>query len=336
MSDVPLTELLESAAIARLKAELQAKDSLIRDQATALEHSRKIFARASVAARIGVWECSLPDETLHWTDVVYDLFDLPRGATLHRNQIVKCYPENTAKELQRRRTRAIEDRSGFEMDAEIITVQGNRRWIRITATVESEHGVPVRIFGMKQDITEQKILLDRTRYLADFDLLTGLANRSQFQMRLADLCKQDAGETPRGALLLIDLDGFKNINDSLGHPVGDECLKEVANRLLDLCHETEVVARIGGDEFAILLGSQFDQDAITGLAQQIVGSLSKPLEFFGQSPKLGASVGIALINDCAPSDVVKNADTALYAAKAAGRNTFQVFDSARTPDEKAA
>ena len=283
-----------------------------------------------------MWECSLPDETLHWTDVVYDIFDLPRGSNLHRNQIVECYAENTAKELQRRRKRAIEDRSGFEMDAEIITVQGNRRWIRITATVESENDVPVRIFGMKQDITEQKILLDRTRYLADFDLLTGLANRSQFQMRLADLCKLDAGQSPRGALLLIDLDGFKNINDSLGHPVGDECLKEVANRLLALCRETEVVARIGGDEFAILLGSQFGQDAITDLAQQIVGSVSKPLEFFGQSPKLGASVGIALIDDCTPSDVVKNADTALYAAKAAGRNTFQVFDPARTPNEKAA
>ena len=268
--------------------------------------------------------------------MVYDIFDLPRGSNLNRNQIVECYAENTAKELQRRRKRAIEDRSGFEMDAEIITVQGNRRWIRITATVESENDVPVRIFGMKQDITEQKILLDRTRYLADFDLLTGLANRSQFQMRLADLCKIDAGQSPRGALLLIDLDGFKIINDSLGHPVGDECLKEVANRLLALCHETEVVARIGGDEFAILLGSQFGQDAITDLARQIVGSVSKPLEFFGQSPKLGASVGIALIDDCVPSDVVKNADTALYAAKAAGRNTFQVFDPARTPNEKAA
>ena len=83
MSDVPL---LESAVIARLKAELQAKESIIRDQATALEHSRKIFARASVAARIGVWECSLPDETLHWTDVVYDIFDLPRGAKLDRTR----------------------------------------------------------------------------------------------------------------------------------------------------------------------------------------------------------------------------------------------------------
>ncbi|MDR6633999.1 diguanylate cyclase (GGDEF)-like protein [Phyllobacterium sp. 1468] len=333
MSDVPL---LESAIIARLKAELQAKECIIRDQATALEHSRKIFARASVAARIGVWECSLPDETLHWTDVVFDIFDLPRGSDLDRSQILECYAENTVKELQRRRKRAIEDRSGFEMDAEIITVQGNRRWIRITATVESENDVPVRIFGMKQDITEQKILLDRTRYLADFDLLTGLANRSQFQMRLADLCKIETGQSPRGALLLIDLDGFKIINDSLGHPVGDECLKEVANRLLALCHETEVVARIGGDEFAILLGPQFGQDAITDLARRIVGSVSRPLEFFGQSPKLGASVGIALIDDSVPSDVVKNADTALYAAKAAGRNTFQVFDPARTPDEKAA
>ncbi|MGH6861864.1 MAG: GGDEF domain-containing protein, partial [Phyllobacterium sp.] len=196
----------DSATIARLKAELQAKDCLIRQQTAALEHSRKIFARASIAARIGVWECSLPDETLYWTDVVYDIFDLPRGSPLDRDQTVKCYSEDAAKELHRRRTRAIEDRDGFEMDAEIITVKGNRRWLRITATVECENGVPIRIFGMKQDITEQKILLDRTRYLADFDLLTGLANRSQFQLKLASLCTNEADEGSYGALLLIDLD----------------------------------------------------------------------------------------------------------------------------------
>jgi diguanylate cyclase (GGDEF)-like protein len=324
-----ITRRRDGAAMARMRAELEAKESLVRDQAAALAHSRKIFDRSSAAAKIGVWECSLPNETLQWTDVVYDIFDLPRGSPLDRTQIVKCYSEDSAKELHMRRSRALDERSGFTMDAEIITAKGNRRWIRLTATVECEENVPVRIFGMKQDITEQKILLDRTRYLAEFDLMTGLANRTQFQSKLSVLCGCHAEGNRSGALLLIDLDGFKKVNDSLGHAVGDECLKEVAHRLRDVCREAEVVARIGGDEFAVLLGPHFDRGTIADLAREIVGALSQPIDHCGQLLKLGASVGIALIDACTPSDLFKMADTALYAAKAAGRNTFQIFEPSR-------
>ena len=224
-----------------------------------------------------------------------------------------------------RRSKALEERSGFSMDAEIVTPKGNRRWMRLTASVECEEGIPVRIFGMKQDITEQKILLDRTRYLAEFDTMTGLANRSQFQSRLSDLCKHQAGQDSAGALLLVDLDGFKRVNDSLGHAVGDEFLKEAAHRLREVCARAEIVARIGGDEFAVFLGSHFDRDAIVTLARQIVEALSRPIHYGGQSLKLGASIGIALTDTGTPSELFRKADAALYAAKAAGRNTFQIF-----------
>jgi diguanylate cyclase (GGDEF)-like protein len=312
------------ADMARMQSELEAKETLIREQAAALAHSRKIFNRSSAVAKIGVWECTLPEETLHWTDVVYDLFDLPRGSPLDRAQIVKCYSEASAKELHVRRSKAIDERGGFDMEAEIITAKGNRRWIRLTATVECAEDVPVRIFGMKQDITEQKILLERTRYLAEFDLMTGLANRSQFQSRLSYLCEREPNAS--GALMLIDLDGFKGVNDTLGHAVGDECLKEIAQRLKQVCRDVEVVARIGGDEFAVLLGPHSCQSAIADLAGQIVEAVSRPVEHCGQSIKLGASVGIALLDTCTPDELFKKADSALYAAKAAGRNTFQIFE----------
>ncbi|ATU93193.1 sensor domain-containing diguanylate cyclase [Phyllobacterium zundukense] len=317
----------DGATVARMRAELEAKESVIREQTAALAHSRKIFDRSSAAARIGVWECSLPDETLQWTDVVYDIFDLPRGSPLDRSQIVRYYSEDSVKELHMRRSKAIEERSGFSMDAEIITAKGIRRWMRLTATVECEEDVPVRIFGMKQDITEQKILLDRTRYMADFDLMTGLANRSQFQSKLSMLCESHAERNRSGALLLVDLDGFKKVNDTLGHAVGDECLKEIANRLKEVCRDAEVVARIGGDEFAVFLGSHFDRGATANFAREIVEALSKPIDHCGQSLKLGASVGVALVDACTPSELFKKADIALYAAKAAGRNTFQIFES---------
>ncbi len=319
----------DAATIARLKGELAAQAELIREQGVSLAHSRKIFDRASAAARIGVWECSLPDETLHWTDVVYDLFDLPRGTLPDRQRALACYPPASRKLLETMRGRAIEERSGFTLDCEITTFAGRSRWIRITATVECEDDVPVRIFGMKQDITEEKLLSDRMRYLAEFDVMTGLANRGQFQASLSQADK--AGQGRVGALLLIDLDGFKAVNDTFGHVVGDECLKEAAARLGAVCQGADLVARVGGDEFAVLLGPHLDRGAVSGLARGIIEAMAEPLSIRGQSLRLGASVGVAFVETEAMCDLFMKADTALYAAKAAGRNTFRIFKSDTRP-----
>ena len=312
--------------IACLKAQVAAQQAELERQAAKLAHSQKIFDRSSAAARIGVWECDLSDESLVWTDVVYDIFDLPRGETPDRGATLKCYPEESVRELHKRRTKAIEDRTGFTLDAEIISFKGIRRCIRITATVESVDGVAVRIFGMKQDITEEKILADRTRYLAEFDVLTGLANRGQFQSRLSlmDLSSPQRAK-PFGALLLIDLDEFKPVNDSLGHAAGDECLKQAAERIRDVCPGAELVARIGGDEFAVLLGTEARLAEASDAARAIIAQLNYPMEYRGHQLRIGASVGIALADDHTPSAQLNiMADAALYAAKKAGRNTFRI------------
>lgn len=315
----------DAARIAELEARLAAQATLIEEQAASLAHSQKVFDRSSAAARIGVWQCNLADQALEWTDVVYDIFDLPRGAALERPEIVKCYTPASAAELHVRRSKAIEERTGFCLDAEIVTAKGNRRWIRITACVECEGGVAVRIFGLKQDITEEKILADQTRYLAEFDVMTGLANRGQFQSKLAEWTARCAGHPAPGALLLLDLDGFKKINDTFGHVVGDECLKQVARRLEAACCGAELVSRIGGDEFAVLSGPDHDLPAISELARAIVERLGEPIDHRGTPLRLGASVGIALFEACTPSELLVRADTALYQAKAAGRNTFRIF-----------
>lgn len=314
--------------VAELKAKLEAQAALICEQAASLAHSQKIFDRASAAARIGVWQCNLADQALQWTDVVYDLFDLPRDAALDRAEIVKCYTPASAAELQAKRSKGIAERTGFGLDAEIVTAKGNRRWIRITASVECEDGIAVRIFGMKQDITEEKILADQTRYLAEFDVMTGLANRSRFQSKLADLTAGTAGQSALGALLLVDLDGFKQINDTFGHVAGDECLKEVARRLESACAGVDLVSRIGGDEFAVLVGPGLDLAAISELAREIIDKVGRAVDHGGRALKLGASIGIALHEDGTPSDLLVRADTALYSAKAAGRNTFRIFKAA--------
>lgn len=319
-----LSEPCEDAElIASLRAQLAEQAALIAEQQASLAHSQKIFDRSSKAARIGVWECRLADESLVWTDVVYDLFDQERGTPLDRAVTLQCYPEESLRALSKARSQAIEDRTGFSLETEIVTPRGNRRWIRITATVECVDDVPVRIFGMKQDITEEKIMADRNRYLAEFDVMTGLANRSLFQAKLAALSA--IGTTrPFGALLLIDLDEFKSVNDSCGHAAGDECLREAAERIGDICAGADLVARIGGDEFAVMLGTQHSFAEISQTAAAIVAQMERPVLFRGRSLQLGASVGVALVDDCTPTQLFAMADAALYAAKNAGRGTFRI------------
>ena len=311
--------------IARLQAELAEQARTIRELSTALDHTRQVFDRSAVAARIGVWECRLADERLRWTDVVYDIFDMPRGSDLNRNTTVALYTERSARELERLRSEAIRERSGFSMDAEIVTALGNRRWMRITATVECDGDVPVRLFGLKQDITEEKLLLERTRYLAEYDQMTGLANRSRFQARFAELGEGNDRSLLAG-LMIVDLDGFKEINDTHGHAAGDVCIVEMARRLAVTCEGADTICRIGGDEFVILLRSGTDRAHAAGMARMIIDVLGAPVDHLGLSMRSGASIGIAFVGeDMQGHRLYTCADEALYAAKAAGRNTFRFY-----------
>ncbi|WP_160003335.1 diguanylate cyclase [Rhizobium sp. 18055] len=293
------------------------------DTSAELTHLKKLFDHSSRAARIGVWECSLNDEKLAWTDMVYELFDLPLGHPLNREEIVKLYSEKSLAQLTMARNRAIKDHTGFSLDAEIVTGKGNHRWIRITATVECEDDVPVRIFGMKQDITAEKKLFDEIRYLAEFDVLTGLPNRVQFQSKFDALCEADISKQAV-ALFLIDLDGFKQVNDRLGHQAGDQCLQAAANCLRAALGDAELVARIGGDEFAVLHHCQSNDDAAR-IADAIVKSLAASCDDDGKQIGIGGSVGVALAAGYnAPKDIFAAADGALYAAKSGGRNRFSL------------
>jgi diguanylate cyclase (GGDEF)-like protein len=208
------------------------------------------------------------------------------------------------------------------MDAEIVTPKGNRRWIRITATVECEDDRPIRIFGMKLDITAEKMMFDQIRHMAEFDTLTGLNNRSQFQQALHRLCdtSQDQGA---GALVLLDLDNFKAVNDTFGHQAGDDCLKETASRLKEIWRDSAFVARIGGDEFAIIAQADIDYDLVVRLTDETLRSLNRVVETGARSIAIGASAGIAVACGVQGSEVFALADAALYEAKGAGKNQFR-------------
>jgi diguanylate cyclase (GGDEF)-like protein len=183
------------------------------------------------------------------------------------------------------------------------------------------------ILMVTEDATERKAAAAQIERMAHTDNLTGLPNRFRFTQVLRKVCAEASAGTRAYAMLYIDLDNFKTINDSLGHEAGDQLLVEVAQRLQSVLWHGELVARFGGDEFLLLTGMTNPADAAeTG--QRVLGALAAPFDLGQRSLHVTTSVGIALIPEHGrdSSDVLRAADMALYAAKAAGRNRVVVFD----------
>lgn len=188
-------------------------------------------------------------------------------------------------------------------------------------------GTALKMLGVLQDITARKESEERTRFLADHDELTGLPNRSLFKQSLARAIQRAERSGKFLSVLFLDLDRFKNINDSLGHETGDQVLRAVAERLSGCVRQVDVVARFGGDEFAVLIEGLTAEDQAGAVARKIVDALAKPLVLAGRQYRPGASIGISTF----PSDgrdvlsLQKNADIAMYRAKEEGRGTFQFY-----------
>jgi two-component system sensor kinase FixL len=151
---------------ASLTEELERYARLASEQTIAIAHYKKMYDRASTLARIGVWECDLATEALTWTDGVYDLFELPRGSPLDRTAILAMYEEDSRDHMERLRAAAVRDGTSFALDIRIRTARGDMRWLRLAADVEKDAaGCPVRIFGTKQDITDEKAALEKVQSL---------------------------------------------------------------------------------------------------------------------------------------------------------------------------
>ena len=185
------------------------------------------------------------------------------------------------------------------------------------------HGV---VFNSR-DVTDRKVIQQRIQHLAYHDNLTGLPNRSLLQDRLAHSIARAERINRKVAVLFIDLDNFKNINDTLGHDVGDELLRQVARRLSECVRLEDTIARQGGDEFIVLLDSLEDGRGASVVAQKVLNALRQPLMLGGTEQHVSGSVGIALYPEDGrdPQTLMKNADTAMFHGKGVGKNTYQYF-----------
>ncbi len=180
---------------------------------------------------------------------------------------------------------------------------------------------------LQKEIVKRKQIQDRIEHLAYHDHLTGLANRLLFKEQLDHAVSLSSRMANKLAILFLDLDGFKMINDTMGHAVGDQLLKEVSNRLVNIVRKSDVVARIGGDEFVIMIGNQGNVESIRLVAEKILNSFREPFKLNGHDYFLTTSIGVAIYpTDGENADIlIRNADIAMYKAKEKGRNQYLLW-----------
>ena len=299
----------------------------------ALERSEERFRRIVHSAEEGIWEIDTCARTSFVNPKMAHMLGYRIEDMLDQPLVAFMDDEGRAM-LERniaRRQQGIAERHEFKF----IRQDGGELWATLaTNPIFDGEGVYLGALALVTDITERKESSARIWRQANFDELTALPNRHMFLDRLKNELKKAAREGRFLALLFIDLDCFKEVNDRLGHDQGDLLLNQVAGRIVDCVRASDTVARLGGDEFTVILAG-FDQLAsVERVAQDMVASVARPFELRGELAQVSASIGIALYPSDASDvdDLLRHADQAMYAAKSAGRNRYSYF----TPDLQAA
>ncbi|MEG3164881.1 diguanylate cyclase [Sphingomonas sp. PB2P19] len=288
-------------------------------QATILSRQDRIFRQAERMAAIGSWRVSLPDRAVHWSDGVYHIHDLAVGDMPSVAAALDFYPSLARDQVAAALERAVDPGESFDLEVDLRTAKGVLRRVRMLGEREMVDGVPVALVGVFQDVTERHALETRLRRSADTDSLTGLANRASFERALeAAMARAHAHGAPL-LLALIDLDGFKVINDTLGHTAGDDVLRDVGRSLRAPWLKNSIAARLGGDEFAVIVEDPHLAAAPAALTARLEGALCVPVQANGLALVSAGTVGVATFDRefTGVRDFVHHADTMLYASKRA-------------------
>ncbi len=307
-----------SLLVARRTAELATLTERLDAQGQALNRAQRI-------ARLGSWECNADGSALHCSDELQKLLGLPRAATRALRDLYPFIHKDDREALReainavlfRPQERALDCRSAANPGL-ITRFQIESEWL---------DDRPHRLRGTVQDVTASRKAEAHIQYLAHYDALTGLPNRSLWLSHARAAVQGAERHGHSAAVLFLDLDKFKTINDSLGHPVGDRLLAIVAGRLAACLRDDDILARLGGDEFVALLPRLEHPEDAAVVARKMIAALSAPVSVEGHELSPTVSIGIALC----PADgrdvdtLLKHADTAMYGAKEAGRNGFQFF-----------
>jgi diguanylate cyclase (GGDEF)-like protein len=308
---------------------------------TDLHRSEQRLSKAQQIAKLGQWEWNLDTGDILVSSNSPETFGLTRSTTF--TELIKSIHEDDRVAVKDELTRAKDTKEPFNIQYRI-AVTGNEDRILMNQGefLEDEASGEWQALGTVQDITEMKHVENKIRYLAFYDSLTGLANRSLFREHWKKLYAMNLRNPNLIAFMFIDLDHFKQINDSLGHNVGDSLLIIVAERLKATLRESDVIARsqfesesaiisrVGGDEFTLLTANLTSPENAAKLAERILDSLSEPFEVGAHQLNISGSIGISIFPDDGHDldTLLRHADTAMYEAKKKGRNNYQFFHSA--------
>ncbi|WP_432460895.1 diguanylate cyclase domain-containing protein [Agarivorans sp. QJM3NY_25] len=289
------------------------------------------FKRSQYFARIGTWDWDVNTEQLYWSDAIYAMFGYKVGEIQPSYQLFcnSVHPEDRER-VKAGEQRCIETGENHDEEYRVVWPDSSIHWVRETGNVVNDkNGKVAKMMGVVRDITEEKNAENELMKLAHIDTLTGLPNRLELEEKLAKAINQAKAEQSRVALIFIDLNKFKDINDNYGHHRGDQVLTATANRLRHTLRKTDFIARIGGDEFVMILQglelcTEPPQEGEL-MAIKVLNKLSKPIEVAATSHEIGASLGIALFPDHANNmdELLHIADQAMYQAKRRGKNKFQ-------------
>jgi diguanylate cyclase (GGDEF)-like protein/PAS domain S-box-containing protein len=317
-----------------MRESIEAAHAALRQRAQALQSSELRYRKLAQAGALVLWR-SDPEGALLAATGWHVLTGEPDEQALGKQWIDRVHPDeaNVVRELQARVAAGAR-----EIDAEfrIAALGGGWRWVRTRGAIVEDAALGVSEWvGVFEDIEDRRQAEARVAFMAHHDALTGLPNRIKFRNELdASIRRASRGEL--GAVLLLDLDGFKAVNDTLGHPAGDALLSAVAERLLGLVRDTDMVARLGGDEFAVLQTQLVAATDAEGLAARIIEALKREFVLDGQPARVGVSIGICLIagSGLDAERCLKGADLALYRSKNEGRGRHNFFDAVLGNDDR--
>jgi diguanylate cyclase (GGDEF)-like protein/PAS domain S-box-containing protein len=293
-----------------------------------LRRSDERMRMAVEAARIGFWDWDVIRDEQVWSDVCKELLGLGPGSSANFQVLMNSVHPDDRKMMEDGFQAAIQEKREYGLEFRVIWPDGSVHWQAAKGRAfYDESGRTTRMAGIAMDITASKVAEEQIQYLAYYDALTGLPNRTLLQDRLAKALAVARRQKHKLAILFFDLDRFKDINDSLGHSVGDLLLQEVAERLKTWARDQDTVARLGGDEFLLMLTHVKDVPDAAIAAERLMDAITTEFVIQGHRLNVSCSVGISIFPEhgADPETLIKNADAAMYSAKDNGCNNFRFF-----------